>query len=75
MRKHTPGKSGGRKNAGGADNKSPRKRLHQDWRTWVVVVLMLAAMGIYVVTLDDSVVPVVQTLSKTPGSTSLPSQP
>jgi hypothetical protein len=29
--------------------------LHKDWRTWVVIGLMLAAIGIYVVTLDDSV--------------------
>jgi hypothetical protein len=64
MKKPKPKKSGKRKNAGGADKKSPRKRLHQDWRTWVVVVLMLAAMGIYVVTLDDSVVPVEQTPSQ-----------
>jgi hypothetical protein len=28
--------------------------LHKDWRTWVVIGLMLAAIGIYVVTLDDS---------------------
>ncbi len=29
--------------------------LHKDWRTWVVIGLMLAAIGIYVLTLDDSV--------------------
>jgi len=28
---------------------------HKDWRTWLVVGLMLAAMGAYVLTLDDSV--------------------
>ena len=31
-----------------------RKRLHKDWRVWVAVILMLAAMIIYVLTLDDS---------------------
>ncbi|MFZ1201794.1 MAG: hypothetical protein WAO07_16615 [Desulfobacterales bacterium] len=31
-----------------------RKRLHKDWRVGVAVILMLAAMIIYVLTLDDS---------------------
>lgn len=35
------------------------KKFHKDWRVWVVVGLMLAAMIMYVVTLDDSVVPVI----------------
>ena len=35
-----------------------KKKLHQDWRTWLVVALMLAAIGMYVLTLDDSMVPV-----------------
>ena len=26
---------------------------HKNWRTWVIVLLMLAGMGIYVLTLDD----------------------
>lgn len=34
-----------------------RKQVHKDWRTWTVVILMLAAMALYVVTLDDAVVP------------------
>jgi hypothetical protein len=34
-----------------------RPGLHKDWRTWVVVGLMLAAIGIYVFTLDDAVRP------------------
>jgi Co/Zn/Cd efflux system component len=29
-------------------------RLHKDWRTWVVVLLMLAGMFMYVATLDES---------------------
>ena len=29
--------------------------LHKDWRAWLVIVLMLAAISIYVLTLDDSV--------------------
>jgi hypothetical protein len=32
----------------------PRKGLHKDWRTWLALALMLAAVAIYVLTLDDS---------------------
>ena len=36
----------------------PKKQgLHKDWRTWAVVILMLAAMVIYVLSLDESVEP------------------
>jgi hypothetical protein len=38
-------------------NKFLRPGLHKDWRTWVVLGLMLAAISIYVVTLDDAVQP------------------
>ncbi len=31
---------------------------HKDWRFWFAVVLMLLAMITYVITIDDSVVPV-----------------
>jgi hypothetical protein len=31
--------------------------LHKDWRAWLVIGLMLAAIGTYVLTLDDSVQP------------------
>jgi hypothetical protein len=34
--------------------------LHKDWRTWLVIGLMLAAIGTYVLTLDDSIQPPVQ---------------
>jgi hypothetical protein len=34
-----------------------RRKWHKDWRTWVAVVLMLAAIITYVLTLDDSIVP------------------
>ena len=30
------------------------RRLHKDWRMWVAVVLRLAAIVIYVLSLDDS---------------------
>ncbi len=34
------------------------RKLHKDWRVWLVVGVMLAAIIIYVLTLDDSVVPI-----------------
>ena len=33
------------------------RQLHKDWRVWLGVVLMLGAMAMYVLSLDDSVVP------------------
>jgi hypothetical protein len=39
--------------------KSEKVRLHKDWRVWVGVGVMLLAMLVYVVTLDDSIVPAV----------------
>jgi hypothetical protein len=35
----------------------PKKKLHQDWRFIVAVVLMLIAILTYVFTLDDSFIP------------------
>ena len=37
----------------------PSKKLHKDWRMWVAVVLMLAAIMIYVLSLDDSLLSLV----------------
>lgn len=34
-----------------------RTAWHKDWRTWTIVVLMLAAMGMYVASLDESDAP------------------
>jgi hypothetical protein len=36
------------------DSEQPRKEIHKDWRMWMAVILMLAAVMIYVLTLDDS---------------------
>ena len=33
---------------------SKGKKLHKDWRVWLAVILMLAAIIIYVLSLDDS---------------------
>ena len=34
-----------------------RKGFHKDWRAWLVVGLMLGAMVIYVLTMDESIRP------------------
>jgi len=41
------------------DSEQPRKEIHKDWRMWVAVILMLAAIMIYVLTLDDSLLSLV----------------
>ncbi|MCA9103746.1 MAG: hypothetical protein R3C10_26705 [Pirellulales bacterium] len=39
------------------DKQAKGTQLHKDWRTWTVVVLMLAAMAVYVLSLDESIGP------------------
>jgi hypothetical protein len=51
------------------EEKLSRKKLHKDWRTWLIVALMLAAIGMYVLTLDDSIVPASPTGSHSQAST------
>ena len=41
------------------DNGEGSRKFHKDWRVWLVVGMMLAAMCIYVLTLDESVVPAI----------------
>jgi hypothetical protein len=35
----------------------PKRGIHHSWQFWVAVVLMLAAMGYYVASMDDSILP------------------
>lgn len=35
------------------------RNMHKDWRVWLIVGLMLVAMIVYVLTLDESVLPTV----------------
>jgi hypothetical protein len=42
-----------------SDTGQHRKKLHKDWRMWVAIVLMLAAIMIYVLSLDDSLLSLV----------------
>jgi hypothetical protein len=36
---------------------SAKRGLHRDWRLWLAVILMLAAMAAYVMTMDESLLP------------------
>jgi hypothetical protein len=36
---------------------SSKRGIHRDWRFWAAVVLMLAAMGAYVATMDEAILP------------------
>ncbi len=37
--------------------KSHDRKLHRDWRVWLGVILMLIAMAVYVLTMDEAIVP------------------
>jgi len=41
------------------NSESGGKKLHKDWRVWLAVIIMLAAIIMYVLTLDDSIVPAI----------------
>ena len=36
---------------------SSHRKLHKDWRVWLALLLMVAAILMYVLSLDDSVIP------------------
>jgi hypothetical protein len=54
---HTHSHEHGRDKAKHAHPTELWRGLHKDWRTWAVIGLMLAAIGTYVLTLDDSIQP------------------
>jgi len=37
------------------EQKNAGLRLHKDWRAWLVVLLMLAAMAVYLLSMDESI--------------------
>jgi hypothetical protein len=49
--------------------------LHKDWRAWLALGLMLAAISIYVLTLDDSVQPNSVVVSGAPAASSTANPP
>jgi hypothetical protein len=40
-------------------SESSDRKFHKDWRVWLAVIIMLAAIIMYVLTLDDSIVPAI----------------
>ncbi len=59
---------------GDSHRKSQERKLHRDWRIWAAVILMLACMAIYVLTLDESEVPG-GSPGGNPPATNAPAQP
>jgi len=51
------------------------RKLHKDWRTWLAVGLMLVAMLIYVLSLDESIAPPVPPAGNAPPPAPAPAQP
>ena len=37
--------------------KRRERKLHRDWRIWVAVILMLVCMMIYLLTMDEAIMP------------------
>lgn len=46
-----------RKHKGRRDNSDPYRRRRVRWTTWVIVGFMLAAMIMYLVSLDEAIIP------------------
>jgi hypothetical protein len=53
MTQHHHEHSGGHQH----EHQSKNRGLHKDWRTWLVVVLMLVAMAAYVLSGDEEIQP------------------
>lgn len=75
MKQHSHEHSGLRDSIAGHHKKLHGRQLHKDWRTWAAVALMLVAILIYVLTLDDSVAPIGQPGTESQVLTPTPSQP
>ncbi len=57
MSHHNHGQGHGHDKKGHAKHGTKKRPLHRDWRLWVAVVLMLFSMFIYIITMDESMVP------------------
>ena len=49
-------------------HKASKSHWSKDWRLWTAVILMLAAMGIYVATFDESIEPGAPVEPETPAA-------
>ncbi len=59
MTQHNHKHSESHKHARRDDAEPSDRKFHKDWRVWLAVVIMLAAIIVYVLTLDDSIVPLI----------------
>lgn len=51
-----------------SSNKPWWKQVHRDWKFWTAVVLMIAALGVYVLSVDESLQPGGETKQPTPAA-------
>jgi len=49
--------SGTKQMANNSHKHSSHRKLHKDWRAWLALLLMVAAILMYVLSLDDSIIP------------------
>ena len=49
-----------------------KRGLHKDWRTWVVVLLMVALIGAYLASMDEALSPVKEPGQKPGAATPMP---
>jgi ABC-type nickel/cobalt efflux system permease component RcnA len=59
MTQHSHKHSDSHKHTHGDASEWSVRKLHKDWRVWLVVGMMLVAMAVYVLTLDDSIMPAI----------------
>jgi hypothetical protein len=52
----------------GERQKEPGRKWHKDWRVWTVVIILLASLAAYVLTLDDFYALIGQPRAKAPVS-------
>lgn len=57
MAKKNPNRTNRKKANGLTKMDFSSRKLHKDWRVWAVVLFMLAAILMYVLTLDESIIP------------------
>lgn len=57
MSKHNHPTHGTEHHESAAHAANRKKKIHHDWRFWTAIVLMLVAMGAYVLSFDESLRP------------------
>ena len=55
--------------------KAKKRALHKDWRTWVVVLLMVGLIGAYLASMDEALSPVKEPGQKPGTAAIMPAAP